>query len=744
MTRHALAWLMAWLLAAATGADAADVRLSPDPKLRLADLPRYGLNIGAPTTFGAEQLRANVLANPGFEAVLDSNILILAEADPGHMVDDNRWLARPDGFWIGARFSVRSGAAAGQDGQVADSRARPRDGLGEFLPARPVPGLRRGDVVSVVRRDDPQPAALWWSQPGQLASAPGDVRPGSPGRQSLRLKPPGRKTADLVHYLDNIQTRAGRLLPVRGPWRLSLWARAPGPGARLRLSFERMNAPPFVAQEVAPGPDWREYRFDFRGPEIADRSAGAPGPLILRIQAQGGEVRVDDAYLGEAEPHASGFRREAIAALKTLNPGYLRDWQGQSGDALDNRLAPEFARQPVRHSPNPQAASFHYGLPDFLALCAEVGARPWVVAPTTLSDPEWRRLGAALRAAADRHGFDEILVEFGNENWNSGFRPTGIADPGLHGAVADRGFALLKAGAGQDRRLRAVANAHFAVPDGPRRIGAASAQADRVAVAPYFLYELNAGVGLDRAVAAGFEADGARLRDQAAAVAALGKGLSVYEVNFHTTQGSAPPELRNRVVAGAASGPALARQLLQGSLAGAREQAVFTFAGFDNFVEGQRGLVRLWGVTRDLAGADRLRPTGEALALLNRVAGGPARAGLCGGPDCAGITALYFDDGRRLALVSALSHPTQVAARLPCAGNAVSLDLLDGSRPERDNELRRQVRPETVTLACRDGEASFGLPPYSLAVLHDPVAPHPAGRSGNIGTSHPTASSARP
>ena len=47
------------------------IRLSPSPAVALAQAPRFGLNLGGASTWGAEQLSANVLKNPGFEAPID-------------------------------------------------------------------------------------------------------------------------------------------------------------------------------------------------------------------------------------------------------------------------------------------------------------------------------------------------------------------------------------------------------------------------------------------------------------------------------------------------------------------------------------------------------------------------------------------------------------------------------------------------------------------------------------------------
>ncbi len=683
--------------------------LIPDGPLLDFELPRYGLNLGGSGTWGAEQLRANVLGNPGFEAVLDRSILVVSAVDGARVVDDSAWLARADGFWRGGTYDIRSGAAAGTQGRIIDSR-KPVGGGTEIVLDGPVGQLGSGDVAVLTRTVDPEPAPAWWTGRGsQIAGTEEDRRPGSPGRRALRLLATPERPAELLHYFDNIADRAGKLLPVRGRWKLELWARSSSPAARLQLHFDRNGHEVFLDVELAPTPDWQQHVFEFEG-----RDDGPPGVLTLSVRATRGEVLIDDAYLGEISPGAGGFRRAVVDTLKTLRPGFLRDWQGQLGDTLDNRIAGSQGHRPVRYRPGEGEIQNHYGLADFFALCAEVGAQPWVVAPTTLDDDEWRRFGAWLRTAADRHRFDTIMLEFGNENWNELFRPAGIPRAAAHAAVADRAFRLLREGSRGDARIVTVANAQFVNPDSPRDIGLRSGEASRIAVAPYFLYTLDAGTTLAGAQRAAFRESDELIRQEAATAAHQGKRLAVYEENFHTTLGNADPSLRNALVTGATSGPALARRLLQGTLAGIREQAVYRLAGFDSYVQEGKGLVRLWGVTRDLSVADRLRPTGLALSMLNRVAGGGAQAMACSGAPCAGLTAVAFDQGRRLAVVSARDEPASLS--LPCAQEELQLELLDGSLPEPNNEEDVEVMARTAALTCRDGRATFVLPAYSLAV----------------------------
>jgi hypothetical protein len=349
-------------------------------------------------------------------------------------------------------------------------------------------------------------------------------------------------------------------------------------------------------------------------------------------------------------------------------------------------------------------------------LCAAVGAQPWVVAPTLSTDAEWLALGAWLKQAAARHGMRGIVVEFGNENWNAIFRPGGMMNPQTHAEAADRAFRLLKTGAAGFKGLSLVVNAQFVNPDNVGQIARASREANKVAVAPYFLHSLPATTPA-LTVAAAFADDDKLIRLDAEQAQKNGKQLTVYEVNFHTTEGDAGNALRNSAVTDAHSGAALARRLLQTLQAGVREQMVYVLAAFDFKASGERGLLRLWGIARDLA-PGQLRPTGLALQLLNEAIIGDAHVAQCAGGACKQMTAVFFqqDGSSRLAVASASAASTTIRSSLPC-DRRIQLRLLDGSVSGANNETRVQVALRAATASCGASGWQFELPAYSFAVL---------------------------
>lgn len=703
----------------ARGSDsAATVAVHVRPAVALDDVRRIGINLGTWQAWGAEQLSHQVLQNPGFEGVIDRAIVRVASVTSDGFNDDAPALARPDGFWRGARFDVRTGAAAGTTGVLADSLRAGADGLPAFRSSERVPGLGPGDVVALTRIDDDAPPPRWH---GEVRAVRGDVRPGSPGARSVEIAAHDASDGSLVAWLDAISARAGRMLPIDGPWRLSFWARAASDGpARVQVRLSRAGTE-LVSRDVALDGAWARHDIDFDG-----RDDGPEGTVELRfVVPAGAVVRLDDAELarrGERGP----FRDEVVDALRALRPGYLRDWQGVQGTTLANRVTDPLARRATRSGPDASATFFEYGLDDVLELCRDVGAAPWIVAPTTFSDDEWRDLGRFLARRAPSSRASEVVVEFGNENWNPLSRAAGVTDPIAHAAAAERAFRLLREGAGPGVALRTALNGQFADPGSALRVLDATPSADLLAVAPYFLFSLG-GDGSDASrLPLLFPDDRARFDALAAGARSARRELAVYEVNLHTTGGTASSEERRPIVAGAASGAALARRVLDAQAAGARRVAVYELAGFDAFTA-DRSLVRLWGVVRDLGATRRVRPSGLALRLLNRAIAGDRYVVEAGGrsagePGDGTVQAAAFraHGAWSVILTSSSPHVRSVSVRFPAEPDAAlptHAATLIADDPFADNEDAERVRVEDRSLAIVDRTVTVDLPPAGLVVL---------------------------
>jgi hypothetical protein len=707
-------------------AEVVNLQVETEPAVK--NVQRIGVNLGTWTSWGAEQLMANILKNPGFEGLVDRTVVVVKWRGEHRFTDDAGWLARPDGFWTGARYDVRTGPAAGHVGRVVDSRRTGRDGLPEFITDEETPALTPGDIVTLTRQSDAQLPTHWWiatDARGQVTTSVGQVRPGSSGKRSLSLTVVAKRPAEISSYLDTIGERAGKLLPVNGAWRLAFWGRVENGDPTLTVEFRRQGALPFVSQTIMLEHEWKQFVLPFSATDN-----GAPASLELRFRTSDspGRLLLDDVELGPVSTTNDGepppaFRAEVIQALQRLRPGYLRDWQGQLGDTLANRLADPTARRASRYRPDgPDGADYGYSLSEFLGLCRLVGARPWIIVPTTFNDEELVELGRFLagRQATDR--FEEILLEFGNENWNAIFRPGAIANPRLYGETADRAFRKIREGAGAGIPLRMVVNGQHANPPYALEFAAATPSADALAVAPYFLSSLQAGLPLSARLNALFAGDEGRLQTIAAGLQKMNKELSLAEVNLHTLGGSAPPSERDRITAGAATGSALARTLLHALALGARRQCAYVLTGYDTSLSETTGLTKLWGIVRDVGATKRFRPTGLAVEMLNKAINGDLYAV----HDAENrpmldltVNAFRTKAGWSAALASASPTARTVALHFPSTPGALPQRLLrlDTNDPEARNEAREDVRIFEETIAPKDATVSVTLPPWGLIVL---------------------------
>lgn len=699
MKRIALAALV-WL--AGYAAAAGETVLVAETHPRQSGIVRYGINLGGPSAWGAEQLLANILANPGFEPVIERSIVIVDSASGKVFSERDPWVRRPDGFWTGASGKVLTGAASGQRFSVI---GHDRDGM---RTQRQLVGLAPGDVLALsVDSHDSGAPARWWSD-GYVRLLPSSGKH-SKGSRFVRLAAAPDRPARLASYMDTLE-RAGRLLPVTGAWRLSFSARATGPGpARIRVRFAREGEQVFIDRTITPGSDWSRVSWDFTGNE----SAAGKGPLALSFTVESGSVDLDDAYLGERDPGPGGFRQAVVATLAGLRPGYLRDWQGQLGDTVDNRTTDPKARRPIRYR-NGDAEILHtYGVLQAVELAASIGASPWLILPTTFTPDEAEELGRRVRVAVDRLKVPEIVLEFGNENWNPLFRPGGIIDPHHHGEAASRALAAFRRGFGKGVPLLSAVNARSGDAAGEAALAAVAPDAERIAIAPYFAYAPAPGGTLESAIVAVF-GDAAAFPKRSGNL----RRASASEVNLHATAGPADATRRDTLVAGAASGPALAVRLIAGTLAGLREQAVYSLAGYDTFSENGEP-VRLFGVVRDLGTAGRWRPTGLALAMLNRIAMGDALAARCAGDGCSHLTAIAFASAGRhaWAVVNGSPAPRRLRLSGACTGGPPAGALLDGSQPGRTNEDAVQVAIGQPAIACAGADAVLVIPGFSLVTV---------------------------
>lgn len=686
----------------------------------LTNTPRIGINLGQWTSWGAEQLSRNILKNPGFEGIIDRALVRVSDIHRHGFSDDESWLARADGFWAGADFQVLTGSATGQSGQILDSVAKNAKGRPEYRVTGSTSGLAEGDIIALtIQRDHLLPDRWWIPQAETAFVRPNSslTPPGSPGLRSIGLHASTGSSVQLAHHLDTIGERAGKLLQVNGLWQLGLWVHGEKAGAaNLQIRFHRHGSTPFIHLQhpVKPGWHYLEHRFDAT-------DAGPIGALELELKVTSGVVHLDDIWLGPLHPNpllsdkktrlaTETFNPYLISLLQRIRPGYLRDWQGQLGDTLNNRLATPFARRTSRYRPGD--SDFSYGLAEFIDLSHLIGAQPWIVLPTTFSTNEALQLGAWLAEKITQYEFQEVIVEFGNENWNTIFRPAGIQDPLHHGAAADHLFIALRKGAEGHPAIRTAINAQHANPYAALQFAVASQTADILGLAPYFLNRLDASDrGHEQELL--FAGDGGRMA-QIVAQRPRHQQVAVYEINLHTTRGDMPKHVRDAVVTSNEAGAALAQNLLKHLNLGVRRQNVYRLTGYDTFLQDRSDLTKLFGIAYDLAQDSRLRATGTAVEMLNRVIGGDLHPIMMTSPSEGFLTASAFrhDRGWAVAMVSASPNPQTVRLQFP--GENTPL-------PAQIRFLGDTATPLPLAYLITERGIQLTLPPYSLVTMEPKI-----------------------
>lgn len=704
-------------------------RLSFPDKPALMNTPRLGLNLGSWTAYGSEQIMSNVLKNPGFEGTIDRILIQTHSSSLNNIEDDDPWQGASDHFWDNANFEVLTGRAIGSHGRVTSSLRRDNNNLPQYTLDRTLPDLNTGDAIVLSRSQLPSKPANWWvakdNEPFVSLSSK-DLRPGSPGQSSLRLSMKTGARTEIYSFLDTMGAPYGRLMPVHGKWRFSIWLKAINGTSDVRLSLYRGHTRLFE-QVVIPSQIWHEYRVDFSANEAATSGENPSLQLTISAGGIGAEVAVDDAYLGPDTTQA--FRPEVISMLKQLQPGYLRDWQGQLGDTMSNRLASPWQRQTSRYHWQ-EDGNFLYGLDEFVNLCSQVHAMPWIIIPSTITDTELPLLSDFIRKQQARYQFTRWVLEFGNENWNPLFRPAALVNDTTHAIRTQRIFSLL------GNSLSGIPT-QFLINIQPANAGRSMPEAHTahitgaaLAVAPYYFRSLNTGATDEQVLQELFPDDEERFLQQFKSLDTA--PLWLYEYNLHTDGGNAGFAERQRATAGLASGISLANRALAFYRQGVVNHAIYTMSQIAGFVrekpvDGTR-LMPLWGITRDFA-YPTLRPTGLALALLNKGIGGAMYILSCQGIPtvaCQHLSALGFvnSQGQTSVVLSNSSGSARIlnivwpgSMPLPKVWQTLGAASLWSNNENPVNNQPADVKIVRQPLILVGRTLSLKIPGYGIAVI---------------------------
>jgi hypothetical protein len=729
---------------------------------------RYGINLGGQTFYDSGQMMRNlVFRNPGFEGLHYRSILHCTEVTATSCTTDNPDAAWPADFWNGATFRALNAPAAGHvSSSTAPSKASPRRGL--TLTFSQPANLRPGEYI-VVEKDFPgDPTGGWWTTThggASFSADRSDLSPQTPGRQALRIDAaqPGQ-SATLHSWFDS--TPGHTFILLNGHYRVTFRAKDlshhPHP-ALLEVSVNRGGYPSYLDAKVPLTHSWRNYTLDFSAAErhIAPANAG------LSFDISGSSILLDDVSL-ETIPsttNSTAFRAPVLAALRAFHPGVLRYMNSaELGSSLANELRPPFARERTGYSAwSTSGNDIPIGLGEFLTLCEQVHADPWIVVPTATSDAGAANLIQYLAGPASStwghlrqlvhhptpwtNSFHRIHLEFGNEVWNSTFAGESISGPTAEGARATAFFHALRTAPGFiPAKFDLVLGGQSDYPTRNLRLLSAASQFDSFAIAPYLMHRLS-DVSTPQAEFApllaepeAMELPGGQVFAARTAAARKGVALDVYEVNLHTTEGSAPQSALDGFASSQAAGIALAEHLLRMTRdAGVHTAAVFSLPQYD-YQRSDGKTVDLWGTVVDMGVTNRRRPQFLAAALANDAIGSGSVDELQasiegGGPtlpvhsvnDSISISAAHLLDafsfsspGHRSLLLINLdlraSHSiTLTGPAAPQPGIPLHLSRLTAAAPSTTNEQSDQVRivdPGQVVAG-----SVIALPPLSMTLV---------------------------
>jgi alpha-L-arabinofuranosidase len=610
----------------------------------LPGVTRLGINLGEQTYYDSGQMVRNLLyRNPGFEGMAYRSILHCLSSGPSSCTDTHHAFTWPAGFWDGARFEVLDGTAVGRKGGVKASGPS-GGGYGLTLDAGG-PAIGAGDWLAVSKEFPGDPAAGWWPKTeggARLEAERKDLSPETEGRQALRIEANGPgQSVELKSYFDS--TEGFTFVRMRGRYRLSFRAKALAGSRTLHAHVKRIvnGKADYLEQDFQLTPSWADYHAEF----AANEGAGPVGPVEAGFSVTGGSLLLDDVDLeqtGGDATNRTAFRDEVLQTLRELRPGVLRlmSSHAQLGSTVDNLLAAPMARQrPGFSTWQTTMEDIPIGIPEFLELCREVGAEPWIVAPTAMSADEARELaeylaggvgtpGGALRAAQGQREpwtrtFKTIHIELGNETWNGIFQGESMDDPAAYGRRADTIFHVLRGAAGADvGQFDLVVGSQAANPWRSGEVLRTAHTANSLAIAPYLMDSVTHWSNDDELYGPLMAQPEQMSRNgivQATQAAAGGRQLAIYEVNLHTTEGSATQDVLDRLTPSAAAGVAIAGHMLRMMRDhGVRDEMLFSLPQF-RFRRADGTPVRLWGSVVQMGAEGRARPQLLAEALANRV-----------------------------------------------------------------------------------------------------------------------------
>jgi hypothetical protein len=771
---------MLWVLGIALSRPAQPMQIAPAAQttniaigttVLQPSVKRFGINLSNLDFYDAGQMTKNlVFRNPGFEGEIYQSTIRCLSGSATACVDDDAVSAWPAGYWNGATFEIFYGAAQGRTGTITGYAAAGKTTGGTFTFSTHGTAPAAGDYM-IVRMTVPGNAtAGWWpttSGNATITTNTSDLPPGTTGRQTVAVTAPAESdSATLAAYFDGHAGRSFILLD--GKFRLSFKARGTAGSSAIAVNLARSGWAVYLNQTIQLTNAWTTYNLNFTAAEKGStlESVG------LKFSTVGQDsFLMDDVSLTQTDSDPSNttaFRDPVVSTLETLNPGVLRFWAGQLGDSLDNLIADPYGRQRAGYLAwYTSQEDISYGLPEFLRLCAVIGAEPWFVIPTTFTTTDAANLieylagssstpYGAKRAARGNPApwtlsFSRIHLEFGNEAWNGQFKGGTIEYPEPYGQRAHAIFAAMRANPSYTAAaFDLVLGGQAVSPARNRDIQNNCNNNDSFALAPYMMNTVNAfsdneelfgstfaepeALESPHGVAEGVSGGLMYLNQQAIQSSSHPVPLLVYETNLSTLSGTMTQAALNSYVSSLGAGLAVADAMLRQMSQGVVIQNLWNLPQY-NFVRPDKSTVYLWGAVVDMGVTNRRRPQYLALQLANHAIGNNAvmlqtvhsgadptwNQPLVNTVQLAGahyLQSFAFSSGSRNSLIvfnlhRSASLPVTFSGVNAPAGTVVMQKLTSGS-PADTNESSEAVLITSQIIGDFEASTPVSLPPYSV------------------------------
>jgi len=479
------------------------VASTPAPKT----VYRIGVNLGD-NVQDPSNLMQNLLFNPGFEPPSDGHLIQIGTATSSSFTDAKDSGAAT-GYWVGAKASVRTGAAAGTTFTITGYTAGGSYTFGSCSPSCPTlatgVGVTEALTSSSLFGNMPKNVIGGWAA-DDANSTLSSANPYE-GLGSLAINVADGNSHQVHWQVDNQSSVGGvcsndhvtpctvanqrpdcggsntcLTAPQAGPWHpivgnfeLAFYAEAVGTsGGTPQVTIQLIrNSNWTVSHTFALTNDgkWHQYVYNFTG---TDTAANAPNSLRLNMTGTnsppgaGGTIYIDDAYLGKTANSPTGFRDEVLTTLSTMNVGSLRymipntlgssqaTFEGQSGctwggGAPDQTGTCDFLKGPQYIGGNSSNLNggWFFSDTDVYPLAAQLGAVPWISFPDSFTDADLNTFINNVCKAISTYNFSSVWIEESNEEWNDagGDVKWGSGNLGQngYGGEAGRNFSIMSA-----------------------------------------------------------------------------------------------------------------------------------------------------------------------------------------------------------------------------------------------------------------------------------------------------------